>query len=542
MKKSPVMKAITATISALTLFSAAVFPAAAAQRYDKTEISGNTQINNNENTENAETDIPLSYSSVDLNIVTPPKNQKYNDCWTFSSLSVLETKLLKSGFNVTGFSAEHMNLWATTKSNGKGWQRNIISDGYAFTSLGYISSWQGGIEQNDYDSLTEKYTPDTDLSSFVNYGATAIKYLDGCTQSEIKKEIIKNGSIYAAYSHSPNYENSDRTAYFCPEGSAKATGHAIAVVGWDDNYSKNNFKAINGVLPKNDGAWLVKNSWGNYNTLNGYFWLSYEDSYLFSSTFKFNFAIEDVTEITDDIRLMQNEIYGATYEFNYVEDDSVTYLNLFNFSEGYNRLDSVIFETTSKNSDYEIYYVPAENKIPVTDETKWTLLNSGVIPYNGYVNIDTDAFDLPVTYGAIAVKISKNEQSAKNTIGVGEWLNKSNGQFAFINDSHKGDSFIFKNGNMTDILDWYKNERDDSLGGTFVIKAITNKTGLSVTMLGDIDLNNQLDVLDVTDLQLAISESTTLSAVQKLNADTDSNGEININDVTRLQIMISENS
>ena len=61
-------------------------------------------------------------------------------------------------------------------------------------------------------------------------------------------------------------------------------------------------------------------------------------------------------------------------------------------------------------------------------------------------------------------------------------------------------------------------------------------------MLGDIDLNNQLDVLDVTDLQLAISESATLSAVQKLNADTDSNGEININDVTRLQIMISENS
>ena len=149
---------------------------------------------------------------------------------------------------------------------------------------------------------------------------------------------------------------------------------------------------------------------------------------------------------------------------------------------------------------------------------------------------------MPVTYGAIAVKISKNEQSDKNTIGVGEWLNKSNGQFAFINDSRKGDSFIYKNGNMTDLLDWYKNERDDSLGGTFVIKAITNKTEVSVTMLGDIDLNNQLDVLDVTDLQLAISESATLSAVQKLNADTDSNGEININDVTRLQIMISENS
>ena len=41
---------------------------------------------------------------------------------------------------------------------------------------------------------------------------------------------------------------------------------AIAIVGWDDNYSKENFKAINGVLPENDGAWLVKNSLGDYNT------------------------------------------------------------------------------------------------------------------------------------------------------------------------------------------------------------------------------------------------------------------------------------
>ena len=93
---------------------------------------------------------------------------------------------------------------------------------------------------------------------------------------------------------------------------------------------------------------------------------------------------------------------------------------------------------------------------------------------------------------------------------------------------------------MIDILDWYKAERDDDLGGTFVIKAITNKTELAVTMLGDIDLNNKLDVLDVTDLQMAISGGSNLTAVQKLNADTDQNNEINVNDVTQLQIMISD--
>lgn len=539
MIKSPVIKAITATVSALMIFSAVSVSANAASIDNNSKTLSKFQIKTSDNTKN---DIPSAYSSVELGIVNSPKSQKYNDCWIYSSLSVLETKLLKKDFTANNFSAEHMNLWATTKSNGKGWQRNVTSDGYAFTALGYLCSWQGGIEQSDYDTLAEKYTPDKDLSAFVNYGVTAIKYLDDCKQEEIKQEIMDNGSIYAAYSHSPYYENNDRTAYFCPQGSPKFTGHAIAIVGWDDNYSKENFKAINGVLPENDGAWLVKNSWGDYNTLNGYFWLSYEDSYLFSSTFKYNFAVEDVTEITDDVKLMQNEIYGATYEFNYINDDSVTYLNLFNFSEGYNKLDSVMFETTAKNSDYEIYYVPAENKIPVSDETKWTKLNSGKVPYSGYLNIDTNDFDLPVTYGAIAVKIKKNNESEKNTIGVGEWLNKSNGQFAFINESQKGESFIYQNGTMTDLLDWYKTERDDNLGGTFVIKAVTNKTELAVTLLGDIDLNNKIDIKDATDLQIAISGGSKLSAVQNLNADTDENGEINVNDVTQLQIMIANNN
>lgn len=539
MIKSPVIKAITATVSALMIFSAVSVSANAASIDNNSKTLSKFQIKTSDNTKN---DIPSAYSSVELGIVNSPKSQKYNDCWIYSSLSVLETKLLKKDFTANNFSAEHMNLWATTKSNGKGWQRNVTSDGYAFTALGYLCSWQGGIEQSDYDTLAEKYTPDKDLSAFVNYGVTAIKYLDDCKQEEIKQEIMDNGSIYAAYSHSPYYENNDRTAYFCPQGSPKSTGHAIAIVGWDDNYSKENFKAINGVLPENDGAWLVKNSWGDYNTLNGYFWLSYEDSYLFSSTFKYNFAVEDVTEITDDVKLMQNEIYGATYEFNYINDDSVTYLNLFNFSEGYNKLDSVMFETTAKNSDYEIYYVPAENKIPVSDETKWTKLNSGKVPYSGYLNIDTNDFDLPVTYGAIAVKIKKNNESEKNTIGVGEWLNKSNGQFAFINESQKGESFIYQSGTITDLLDWYKTERDDNLGGTFVIKAVTNKTELAVTLLGDIDLNNKIDIKDATDLQIAISGGSKLSAVQNLNADTDENGEINVNDVTQLQFMIANNN
>ena len=69
--------------------------------------------------------------------------------------------------------------------------------------------------------------------------------------------------------------------------------HAVTIIGWDDNFSKNDF--VSGKVPPADGAWLVKNSWGsgeeefpnrgagNWGYENskgqhtGYFWLSYYD-------------------------------------------------------------------------------------------------------------------------------------------------------------------------------------------------------------------------------------------------------------------------
>ena len=50
--------------------------------------------------------------------------------------------------------------------------------------------------------------------------------------------------------------------------------HAVAIVGWDDNYSRTNF----GNAPPGDGAWIIKNSWGNYSGEGGYYYVSYYDA------------------------------------------------------------------------------------------------------------------------------------------------------------------------------------------------------------------------------------------------------------------------
>ena len=43
------------------------------------------------------------------------------------------------------------------------------------------------------------------------------------------------------------------------EDDTVATDHAVAIVGWDDDYPSANF--ANGKQPKENGAWIVRNSW-----------------------------------------------------------------------------------------------------------------------------------------------------------------------------------------------------------------------------------------------------------------------------------------
>ena len=76
---------------------------------------------------------------------------------------------------------------------------------------------------------------------------------------------------------SENYVNADTAAYCYPvnRSSGKMINHIVTVVGWDDNYSKNNFLSSSNVTQ--DGAWIIKNSWGNQKGDDGYYYLSYQD-------------------------------------------------------------------------------------------------------------------------------------------------------------------------------------------------------------------------------------------------------------------------
>lgn len=488
--------------------------------------------------------LPSSYSSKDLGYVTEIKSQLHNDCWGYAGLATYESMLLRNGFQVESMSVDHLNAWATTRSNNTGWIRNYVGDGYASITLGYLTAWQGGVSLSDAGKIDFSADVKGDLvaTDLAKYGVTAVEFLSKENPDAIKRQIMKNGGVYSSYATVSSCFNKLRTAYYMPESySGTSTGHAIEIVGWDDNYSASNFTGTIGAKPSSSGAWLAKNSWGDYNTLGGYFWISYEDKYIFSQKYKPSYSIKDVQVIDENVKLVQNEIFGATYEFGYVDEEEITYLNKFDFTDEYSNLDKVIFETSCLNADYTIHYVPTVNDEPVPDKSKWTQLYSGVADYNGYICADIEDFELPEGMGAIAITIdtsrvneglsSGDEGYVSNKIGVGEWLVSSSGSYVFINDSEYGDSYIYYDNTMTDLLDWYEANLGDELGGTFVIKAVTTKSNL----LGDVNLDGVLNIEDATEIQKHLAEKVTFTDTSKANADFNRDGIISILDATEVQ-------
>lgn len=475
-------------------------------------------------------DLPSSFSSVDLGYVSSVKTQLYNDCWVYGGLGTVESLLLKNGIETEELSVNHVNIWGTTRNGNKGWIRSYEDAGRSKTMPGYLISWQGAVAQSKTPELFPGgiVTADNLPTDLADYGITSIKYLFKEDPDSIKRAVMESGGVSTYYSHSANCVSSDdKSIYMPPDYTGSYNGHAVELVGWDDNYSADNFKQ----RPKNDGAWLIKGSWGKKRGDNGFFWISYEDRDIFNSTkYRPTYQLKSFEEITDNKKLMQNEIYGATWEFDYVDTTNLTIFESFDFESDYRMIDKVIFESVLQGASYNIYYVPDKNGVPDNDETKWTELYSSVIEFPGYICADIKDFKAPGQSGNIAVRIDSSSLGQKASAGVCEWLS-SNGSNIFVNDSKPDQSYILYNGLVMDTLDYYKNFQDDDIGGTFVIKAVTKKAYKP----GDVNLDGKIDIFDSTDIQKFTVEKIDFTDEQSALADLNKDGDINVIDALIIQ-------
>ena len=293
---------------------------------------------------------------------------KFGTCWAFATLGALETALLPE--ESYDFSEDHISM-----NNGFKVRQN---DGGDYTmSMAYLASWRGPVleSQDPYgdgespeDLLPAKHIQEIQILSSKDYAAIKkAVYLYGGVQTSLYM------SLATADSRSQYYNRSN--AAYCYIGSKKAN-HDVVIVGWDDNYSRDNFNA----QLEGDGAFLCRNSWGNRFGDGGYFYVSYYDTNIGIH----NLVYTRIEEKDNYDMIYQSDLCGWVGQLGY-ERESACFANAYTARDG-EYLRAVSFYATGADTEYEIYFVPSmEEK---GDLSKGIFVCSGKFSNAGYYTVD----------------------------------------------------------------------------------------------------------------------------------------------------------
>lgn len=133
-------------------------------------------------------------------------------------------------------------------------------------------------------SLGYSYNPDPTEGRIGNYQISSMYCYNLNDRASVKQAILNHGAVSVSYNADSAYYSATHNSYYYPKWVG--TNHIVALVGWDDNFPSSNFRSG---TPEDDGAWLVRNSWGtNEYGLGGYFWMSYYDNSLYPTVYGYD--------------------------------------------------------------------------------------------------------------------------------------------------------------------------------------------------------------------------------------------------------------
>ena len=478
----------------------------------------------------ANTELPSYYSSKDEGYTTTVKTQGLtNNCWAYSATTIMEILLNKNGLYNGTFSTSHIDNWATVNEDGVGWVRSFrTTGGYSNIPIGYLTSWLGPrLEAIFNDNMSKLPFDGLLLDEYPEYAVTSIINLTTSDDETIKTAIMEYGSVWASYSHIDKYLSEDDTSY-CNNSTNETSGeHAITVIGWDDNYSKENFDGAG--QPTKDGAWIIQNSWGEFNSIGGYMYVSYEDSNLFSDDFD-SFAVSGYQQVKSNNKIYQLETLGSVYTpaLQNRYGKNVVFMNVFDFDEN-TTIDKILFEYQHIGNDYDLYYVPIDSTTgkPNIRSQLWTKIGSGTVDYNGVICNDITDIDIASGKGAIAVCIKSD--SSGTTYGVGICSDYEN--IVTTTKYQENVSYIATQLTPTSSIYTLPYAYSDR---QLVIKAITyDKT--HIYNMGDVNMDDNINIKDATLIQKHIVELRLLNDDELALADYDDDLSINGNDVLLIQ-------
>ena len=435
---------------------------------------------------------PSTYKTANLPDVRDQGS--YGVCWAFSTISLIETNLIKKDLVSSDIDLSELHLVNYTYNCVNDPLGGLEGDINKFdTSHGSVMQyggnvemaanslldWEGAVNEDVVPYTTEyvRQVENNQLDDSLAYGKDVAHVqnfyrVNTTSKEDIKKAVMDYGAVSISYwsdqssNWSTQYYNSLTAAYYCPEGHT--TNHAVNIVGWDDDYSSDNFAT----KPEGNGAWIVRNSWGSEYGKDGYFYLSYYDKSIYSV----GYTLE--AELSDNYN--NNYQYDGAMLYGYMGyAGSNKYSNIFEAKAnlgGSENIKAVSFMTgssTNLNYTVSVYTNLSDDANP--ESGTLAAQKSGVTTYDGMYTVVLDS-SVNINEGKkFSVVVEVNSNSGKTSYlayersmqsgEAGYWCTASvKANQSFINSPYNG----------------WNDFSNKSYGGNFIIKAFTDNETTTV--------------------------------------------------------------
>ncbi|WMW26222.1 lectin like domain-containing protein [Methanolobus sediminis] len=329
----------------------------------------------------SEVSYPARYDLRDENGVTAVRDQgSAGSCWAHASIASLESYLLYNRSETWDFSENNeKNVLAYTYPDG--FDRDADGGGNAVIASAYFTRWSGPVLESDdqYNDLSGDSPSNIPVSKHVQEVLFIPLRQSALDNDEIKFALQQYGAVHVSMSWYNEAYNSSFSSYYY-NGSSSGGGHAVTIVGWDDNYDRNNFTDV---APGN-GAFIVKNSWGDSWGDDGYFYASYNDAKFGR---RYDNAVFTAENVSNYDRIYQYDELGLVDNIGY-NTISAYGANIFTASSN-ETLEAVSFYTVASNSIYNISIYVDPISGPINDSGPVSVQN-GTFAFAGYHTIDLD--------------------------------------------------------------------------------------------------------------------------------------------------------
>ena len=274
--------------------------------------------------------LPAAYDARDDGLLTPVKLQTGNTCWAFASVACMEADAIKNGLATADsidLSEAHLvwfgrNAYFTGETDPRNdglsasdAEEAVNKGGNASYVENAMNNFMGPANESDYPvDMTNAQTLPAALQSTFAFSDRFNRAYDFAgvrrivsDEANIKKAVLTYGAAEQYFFTDNAYftnrwpaDDAERaipaTYYYPNDVETKKINHAVAIVGWDDSFSRENFTGT--AKPEHDGAWLCRNSWSTAFGNDGYFWMSYENHGCYGAVNVYEIAEKDTSVFT----------------------------------------------------------------------------------------------------------------------------------------------------------------------------------------------------------------------------------------------------